>query len=238
MRILIASDLHTEFHMDSGTSLVSSMEDDVDVAVIAGDLANAHTLKRALRLVCSKFKQVVFVHGNHDMYGGSPAGLRLMKDELRQVSNLHWIDNEAVEIGGTRFVGSTLWFPTPTNSAMKMYLNDFRHISDFEPWVYDNHEASLRFLDTELTASDVLVTHQFPFSGSVSPEFLKSPLNCFFHAGRQAEAIVAEKEPFLAIHGHTHASFDYYTGNTRVVCNPHGYPGENASFNFGKIVDI
>lgn len=222
--------------MDSGTSLVSSLEEDVDVAVIAGDLANAHTLQRALHLVCSKFKQVVFVHGNHDLYGGSPADLGLMKDGLRQVSNLHWIDNEVAEIGGTRFVGSTLWFPAPTNSAMKMFLNDFRHISDFEPWVYDRHEASLRFLDTELTASDILVTHQFPFSESVSPKFSGSPLNCFFHAGKQAEAIVKEKEPFLAIHGHTHTSFDYRVGRTRIVCNPHGYPGENGDFNFEKIV--
>jgi Icc-related predicted phosphoesterase len=121
---------------------------------------------------------------------------------------------------------------------MKMFLSDFRHISGFEPWVYDRHEASLRFLDKELTASDILVTHQFPFSRSVSSEFLKSPMNCFFHAGRQAEAIVVEREPFLAIHGHTHTSFDYYAGKTRVVCNPHGYPRENANFDFAKVIDV
>lgn len=29
--------------------------------------------------------------------------------------------------------------------------------------------------------------------------------------------------PVLLIHGHTHASFDYWIRNCRVVCNPRGY---------------
>jgi hypothetical protein len=27
-------------------------------------------------------------------------------------------------------------------------------------------------------------------------------------------------------HGHMHQQFDYMVGDTRVVCNPRGYPGE------------
>jgi len=29
----------------------------------------------------------------------------------------------------------------------------------------------------------------------------------------------------LWIHGHTHESFDYMVGDTRIVCNPRGYIG-------------
>ena len=32
-----------------------------------------------------------------------------------------------------------------------------------------------------------------------------------------------EHQPRLWIHGHTHESFDYQIGKTRVVCNPRGY---------------
>jgi predicted phosphodiesterase len=34
----------------------------------------------------------------------------------------------------------------------------------------------------------------------------------------------------LWIHGHTHDPFDYEINGTRVICNPRGYPGENASW--------
>jgi len=34
---------------------------------------------------------------------------------------------------------------------------------------------------------------------------------------------ILEHQPRLWIHGHTHESFDYKIGKTRVVCNPRGY---------------
>jgi Icc-related predicted phosphoesterase len=41
-----------------------------------------------------------------------------------------------------------------------------------------------------------------------------------------------EHQPRLWIHGHTHESFDYEIGKTRVVCNPRGYASieENKGF--------
>ena len=36
-----------------------------------------------------------------------------------------------------------------------------------------------------------------------------------------------KKPPKLIVHGHTHRRMDYMLGDTRVICNPRGYPGEN-----------
>jgi hypothetical protein len=34
-------------------------------------------------------------------------------------------------------------------------------------------------------------------------------------------------------HGHTHETFDYMVGTTRIVCNPRGYDGyEERAYNF------
>ena len=43
---------------------------------------------------------------------------------------------------------------------------------------------------------------------------------------------ILEHQPRLWIHGHTHESFDYEIGKTRVVCNPRGYASteENKEF--------
>jgi Icc-related predicted phosphoesterase len=44
--------------------------------------------------------------------------------------------------------------------------------------------------------------------------------------------------PALWLHGHIHANRDYQVGSTRVVCNPRGYPGENADFDPRFIVEL
>jgi Icc-related predicted phosphoesterase len=37
------------------------------------------------------------------------------------------------------------------------------------------------------------------------------------------DELILEHQPCLWIHGHTHESFDYEIGKTRVICNPRGY---------------
>jgi Icc-related predicted phosphoesterase len=48
--------------------------------------------------------------------------------------------------------------------------------------------------------------------------------------------------PVVAIHGHIHANRDYFIGNTRVVCNPRGYPNfalrENPHFDPAFVIEI
>jgi hypothetical protein len=46
------------------------------------------------------------------------------------------------------------------------------------------------------------------------------------------------RPPELFVHGHTHCSFDYRVGQTRVLCNPHGYGDENPDFNPSLIVEV
>jgi len=237
MKLVIFSDCHLEFHQDDGNSFMDCLPASFDdVAVVAGDLATLQMLDRAFATLCSKFKHVVFVNGNHELYGWSPSDIDVCRQRAKKFQNLSWLEREAVEIDGRRFVGTTLWFPEPPESCPKWALNDYNQIRGFEPWVYDQHEKSLEFLKTELRSTDILVTHHFPFKKSIPRAYEGSSLNAFFHAGERAEALVAEKKPVLAIHGHTHTSFDYVTDGVRVVCNPHGYPNENRGFDFGKII--
>jgi hypothetical protein len=42
--------------------------------------------------------------------------------------------------------------------------------------------------------------------------------------------MMEEGRPALWVHGHTHDSYDYWVGSTRVVCNPRGYDDENIAF--------
>ena len=55
------------------------------------------------------------------------------------------------------------------------------------------------------------------------------------------ESIIYEHEPTLWIHGHIHDTRDYMIGNTRILCNPRGYPRKddtNGNFDINQEVTI
>jgi len=239
MKLHIFSDCHFEFHRDGGESFINSLKPNQnEIAIIAGDLSSIQMLEKSFSLLCKQFGHVIFVCGNHELYGGSPSKLAICKSKI-DFLNLHWLDNSFVEIDGQRFIGSTLWFPRPNNVYAKKGLNDFVKIKDFEPWVYEQNDNSIEFLQNELRSTDILISHHFPFKQSIHPEFKNSTLNQFFFAGDQVESIVMEKKPYVTIHGHTHSSFDYeIMGGMRVVCNPFGYAvyDENPAFDYNKII--
>jgi Icc-related predicted phosphoesterase len=49
---------------------------------------------------------------------------------------------------------------------------------------------------------------------------------------------IAQVQPKLWVHGHTHIPCDWKAGETRVLCNPFGYPHEMADFPPEVIVEI
>jgi len=242
MKIAVMSDLHFEFHKDWGFSFISSLDStNVDVLVLAGDIGASPVMDTALDELCKKYPQVIFVPGNHDHWSYSP---KEVEKQIRQIckrnSNLHWIEQSTVTIDDIRFIGATLWFPQPSPLMNKFSYPDFQRIQGFEPWVYGQNTASIKFLDKELQCEDVFVSHFYPFRKSVHPMYEGEPINCFFYAGHEVESVLRDKRPRLVIHGHTHSSFDYKLDGMRVVCNPFGYvrQGENHEFIERKIITI
>lgn len=76
----------------------------------------------------------------------------------------------------------------------------------------------------------MVLTHYLPSRHSIAPRWRSSPLNAFFLC--DLTSLIAEKQPALWVHGHTHDSIDYRIGDTRVLCNPFGYAHheENPAF--------
>jgi Icc-related predicted phosphoesterase len=231
MKICVLSDLHLEFRPSAPASraFIETLPNDCDVLVLAGDIGRpGQSLAEELAIFCDRFHHVVYVLGNHEYYGLSVAETH---DRIAAIQaslpNLHWLDDSAVTIDGQRFIGSTLWFPRHTDDRGKWAMTDFTAIRDFDPWVYEKNAESLTYLRCNLQPRDVLVTHHLPSPRSVHPKYADSPLNKFFMC--DIERLIVEKEPALALHGHTHESCDYAIGPTRVVCNPYGYHAQNPS---------
>lgn len=76
----------------------------------------------------------------------------------------------------------------------------------------------------------VVVTHMAPSMQSVPERYKKDPLSAAFASN--LDALIERTRPGLWIHGHTHDSFDYRIGRTRVMCNPYGYYGRELNPDF------
>jgi predicted phosphodiesterase len=92
------------------------------------------------------------------------------------------------------------------------------------------HLSSRHWLEEKLALPfeglRVVVSHHLPSWRSVAPAFARAASNAAF-----ASDLDAMFGPVaLWVHGHTHNSFDYRAGATRVVANPRGYPMKDGAF--------
>ncbi len=234
MRIVPVSDLHID-HMrpDTLEQMIAAIPRDIDVLVVAGDVATSG--KRVAGLfdtLCGEFSEVIYVIGNHEYYNNTVEDLHeTVAGIVDSHQNLHWLDNSVVTINQQRFLGSTLWFPfQESNKKYERPMADFGQIPQFCDWVYEENRRSQDFLRASTTGTDVVITHFMPTYRSVAPQYAASPFNRFFVS--PMDDLIDEAQPRLWIHGHTHIACLHQMGSTRVACNPFGYEsiGEEARF--------
>jgi len=202
----------------------------VDVLVIAGDCFADFSKAVYLEKIIKKYPDVISVLGNHEFFEKSPQSTQKAYAKIKG-ENFHWLDNSSVDINGTHFVGGTLWFQEPKDlerhNRHKWGMNDFRLIRGFEPWVYKENKACIEFFRKNITPESIVVTHHLPAHESVPEEYEGSTLNPYFVC--DLEQLIIETRPKVWIHGHTHFPCDYEYHDTRIVCNPYGYYGREAT---------
>lgn len=228
-KIFPASDLHVDWMKDEGIALIDSFpgKNEVDIGVIAGDVCESDLLEQTIILLANHFNHLVYVTGNHEYYRSDWLTVEnILRALVNQLDNFTWLDDDRVNIDGVNFIGGTLWFPKSHEAYLnKHFLSDYRLIQQFEPEVYQRNEDTIQYLGTQIREGDVVVTHHTPSHQSISARFKNHALNCYFH--NDLDFLIESYKPAVWIHGHTHSSFDYDLGDTRVICNPHGYLKEN-----------
>jgi Icc-related predicted phosphoesterase len=206
--------------------------------------------------VCSKFKSVVYVMGNHEHYKNTFTDTEdMLKEALAEYDNLHILNNNYVKLYGVKFIGATLWTnmnkncPLTKNHLMN-YMNDFRIIKyrdlnnnyfKFSPEIaYSEHRLSVNYIGHQLAdepnVPTVVVTHHAPSMRSVHEKYSDQHLMNGGYAS-DLEHMMTDNVK-LWCHGHMHDSFDYMVNNTRVVCNPLGYPGEKKDPNTRFVIEV
>ena len=128
-------------------------------------------------------------------------------------------------------MGGTLWFSRVGDGRdvlLERCLADFKQIEAFRDWVYTANADSMDYLERTVLPTDVVVTHHLPHPSAVDAQWKRPPydqLNRFFMC--DMSALIARVQPRLWCFGHTHSAVDMRVGQTRLLCNPHGYPREN-----------
>lgn len=254
MRAWIFSDLHLEY-----SGLASRLEvPDADMCICAGNILE-RGLEPSVDWLANNIAihmPVIFVPGNRDYYHSSllegfEAGVEL----ARGYKSISLINEGFVILGGIRFVGATLWtdfrlFGEPRLPMLEAAANieDYRRIkiSKFPLKRLSPRQATGLHLTARLRIEDILaapcdlptvvITHHAPSLLSMSQDWIDNPLAPSFASN--LDKIILRYQPQFWIHGHVHNVADYMIRNTRIICNPRGYPWCRTGFDPALVVDL
>lgn len=245
VKLQIASDMHLEFYAGNtpkALRIINQMPHLADTLILAGDICSLARIEASevlLRAFCDKWKNVLYVPGNHEFYGTSiEKGHQALEQLTLELDNLHWLRPQAVVwLGDRRFIGDTLWFADgPMNWHYGKQMNDFRQILDAR-MAYDRNTEARGWFEQELAPGDIVVTHHLPSYALVQDLYKGDPLNVFY--ANNLDSLIADRKPALWVHGHTHVHHDRVLGETRVVANAKGYPHETlATWDKGMAVEV
>ena len=235
MQINFISDLHLEF------GPLEIEPEAGDVLVLAGDIDIKGRVDW-INTIASKFNHVIYVLGNHEFYNGAMDSI-YRKTRERLADNVHLLENESITIDDVTFHGATLWSDFLNGNPMSYLqcdqaINDYRLIRAgdgkhrFKPQIaHSLHNISKVFLQENVKEGDVVVTHMAPSLLSIHEKY-KNDMNINGSYASDLSELILDTKPELWFHGHVHTSFDYTVGNTRILCNPRGYVGEELNSEF------
>lgn len=269
MRCHYLSDLHLESQPFTWTL------PEGDVLIIAGDLCHASALDPArtdlyrvrqrdrvlqfIHAATSAFRHVLMVAGNHEHYDGVfEDTVPLLRQHLPGVTVL---DNEAIEIEGTLFFGTTLWTDLAgrdesATEKIRRGMGEYFFTKTRRTGDGENGEAvlaKLRPADT-IAAHDrsiahlrslaarrprVIITHHAPSRYGLNPQHKGNGLDGAFAS--DLDELIAELSVPFWVHGHTHIRKRYQIGDTILLANCRGFDGKDISarsFSAGCCFDL
>lgn len=241
MKLHVLSDLHIEF------APFEPPPTEADIVILAGD---THVGIRGVEWAKQAFPKqpVLYVLGNHEYYGQALPKIISKLRTATEGSNVTVLENDLIVIDDVTFFGCTLWtdFRLLNRERIATYIaqtcmNDFkqirvspqyRHLRPTDTMAL--HLESKRLLQEAInsgTQIEVIITHHAPSGRSIPSAFGDAVLDDLLKAAYASalEKLVVESGAKVWVHGHLHTGSEYQLGNTRVICNPRGYPSEEFS---------
>jgi len=243
------SDLHLEFFRDEIKFFPKGNKD--TVLLLAGDVHKGINGYDWIIDRTKDFKAVFYILGNHEFYGKTYHKVRDAWKKIEKPDNLFFLDNDTVVYEGIKIIGTTLWtdpYDKGDETTIwfgKLQMNDYRVITYKDRDTYRKlhpmdtrlaHFDAVRFIEKELKEwhdGPVLVmTHHLPTDKCVHRQFKGDKFNPFFVT--ELDHLMKEYRIDAWVHGHTHTNVDTMVCNTRIMCNPMGYPRHDINPGFDE----
>jgi Icc-related predicted phosphoesterase len=225
-----------------------------------GYASDAAKYREFFKYCSDNWSTVIYLAGNHEHYSGRwERTIPVLREETQRYHNILFCDQDRVDLGDVTFLGVSLWTdfnnhdPLTIMSARDM-MNDYSSITENpREGIYHKlrpqttlakHVSDLGWLQVQLSQLQdrkvVVCSHHAPSHSSIHYTYQQprySIMNGAFVSNLDG-FIMDYPQIKLFTHGHVHNVFDYYIGETRVVCNPRGYPGENSGWNPQFTVEV
>lgn len=174
------------------------------------------------------------------------------------------LDNGSVVIDGVRFIGATLWtdyrdalqdeadFAWRLQTAfhlnpdhLKIYRSDRQLItpSDLLSLNKESIRIIRKLLAEPFDGKTVVLSHHLPHPAATPAAYAGSNVNWLYCNSSDAfeDVMMSDHAPALWVCGHTHQATDIAVGNTRILCNPHGFHSEaeaSNGFQWDLVIDL
>lgn len=218
----------------------------------------AERYRKFFEHVSQQFERVLYVMGNHEHYSGRWNNTaEWLRDALEPWPNIQLLDNQFVDINNVRIIGTSLWTDLNKKDPLTMMsipqmMNDYRAITIKNPFNGAYHKlrpidtveehyksiASIKQAAEQWNGDVVVLGHHAPSRGSIHERYRKDLIMNGAFCSELDDLILNQENIRLWFHGHVHNCFDYIIGHCRVVCNPHGYPGEYTDFNHQCVIEL
>ena len=268
MKISITSDIHIDFWIGINMSqknqekrihqLIEKVlpKEKSDTLIIAGDIGHYnHQNQLFFKIIKEYYKDVIWVHGNHDLYmvSGSVKNkfnvnsferLENMIQLANEVDGVHYLNGNAVEIDGVKIGGCGMWYNYDyaeqvwgktryeCEEMWDNYLNDANYIRVPSHGIrgqIDNVVYSaeqLELLKSIYLECNVIVTHVSPdWSHLINRWQIPETTFYLFDGSELLKNLDSTK---MWIFGHTHDKYFYtHESGCTMICNPLDYAPQN-----------
>lgn len=226
LKFQIASDLHLETYDE--IKLNEFIKPEAPILILAGDIGRIQKLEQLtlfLKAVCSKFKHVIYVLGNHEFYkvdGVKPKHINELIQDINsiQITNLHILNRSSLIIGDVCIIGCTLWSKIDYD-VPKFIVRIFgMNRSQYNKY----HKKDLKYIQKMIDYCNdkklklVVVSHHTP---SILVCDKKDRYQTLYYS--ELDYLLEKSKVHTWICGHVHKNFDFITRKgTRLVSNQKG----------------
>jgi Icc-related predicted phosphoesterase len=238
MRIFAVSDLHIDYAVNARwVENLSQSDYQGDLLIVAGDISDIlRSLDWCLRELTRRFRKVLFVPGNHDLWSIRDRGARSSLDKFHDVAAV--VDSSGATMQPLHLPGISIYpllgwydysFGEPSAELQSIWM-DYRACrwpEGFDVASIADYFAS--FNDNYIAVQDgtvITFSHFLPRIDLLSPfAICGSRLNPVLGSTR-LERQLRRLKSTIHVYGHSHINGERHIQGVNYVNNAFGYPNE------------